>query len=100
MLEAVARILSMSPGALKYAPSQGYDLLNLVNSKTTGDLTGVQNAVVAALMKDERIQSAGCSITQTGRTSYSVTVRGVGAQGPFANVFSLTGSGLTALSYS
>lgn len=100
MSESVARILSMAPGTLLWAPSQGYDLLSLVNAQTSGDFSGVQSQVIQAVCRDPRIQSCGCLITPLGGGTYSVNVTAQGGTGPFSCVFLLSAAGITALSFS
>ena len=100
MTEAIARLLSMPQGALWYATSLGYDLLNLVNIPTNGDLSGYQSAMAQAVSRDPRIASCSCFIAPIGNTNtYSVNINGIGKMGPFSCVFLLAGSGITALSF-
>ena len=103
MDEATARIVTMSPGTLPWAPSCGFNTIALVNATSTPTQRNtVKVAIQQGVMYDPRIASVG--ITSVPSTladqDLPVTLNVSGGPGPFPSVTSITQVTPGMLSYS
>jgi hypothetical protein len=97
--EAVARRLSTPRGALRYSPSYGYDLRDLLNeSVTQASLVAWQSAIQAECEQDERVLQASAALSYDSSTmSLTITVGLLTADGPFKLVLLVTAATLSIL---
>lgn len=98
--EAIARRLQTPRGRLINYPNYGFDLTGELNDDLSpADFARIQSGVEQECIKDERVQSATCTLTFTAGTLTAVIVLVDGA-GPFTLVLAATALDVTLLAVS
>jgi hypothetical protein len=86
--EAIARRLTMALGTLWYSPSDGFDLLSILNrALSTKDVINLQGQIQQECLKDQRVATASVNVTFVTASTARVLVILNGATGPFTAVF-------------
>lgn len=97
--ESIVRELSTPAGALYWATTYGFDVRGLVDSSFSDtDAKALQLAIQRRLLRREKITKASVTVAFSSLAqTLTISITCVGANGPFATVFTLDSTGLAKL---
>jgi len=88
--EAIYRRITTPHGTLKYLgedPDYGRDVTAFLSTATTAvDIQAQQDLLAAECLKDDRVASCTCTITQMGTDTFSVSITGLLQSGQTYNL--------------
>lgn len=100
LIHALIRRLSTPRGRLIGAPNYGLDLMSYCNDDmSAADIGELQAAVASECEKDERVESAACSIAYDAASkTMTVTIGITDGAGPFPLVLAVSAVSITLMS--
>jgi hypothetical protein len=97
MPDEFARLLTMAPGSLPWAPSAGFDLRGLING-VQNDLNIYKTSITNQILADPRVTRVTVNLTPTSPGVLNVSVIGYGTAGQqWGVIFDLSTIGVSNL---